>query len=107
MIPTCFYYFVNTSTILENSIKWDAFTKIVSPGFTVSSNKGIISSYNDLGRYVMFGVTWKFNTLSKKAAANIPTDGMPGERPMGPPPGAGERGTRSGGGPMGPPPGHM
>ena len=74
---------------------------------SVSANMITDRSYNDLGRYVMFGVTWKFNTLSKKVAANIPTDGMPGERPMGPPPGAGERGTRSGGGPMGPPPGHM
>ncbi len=74
---------------------------------SVSANMITDRSYNDLGRYVMFGVTWKFNTLSKKAAANIPTGGMPGERPMGPPSGTGERGTRNGGGPMGPPPGHM
>ncbi|MDE7180917.1 MAG: outer membrane beta-barrel protein [Muribaculaceae bacterium] len=63
-----------------------------------SVNASIISDtqYNDLRRYLMFGVTWKFNTLSKKGAVNMPPemrDAPPGERgsrgPMGPPPGGG------------------
>lgn len=56
--------------------------------------------YNDLGRYVMFGVTWKFNTLSKKAT--VRTDEVPGMEPL---PG-GPRGGRHGrGGMPGNPPG--
>ena len=67
---------------------------------SVSANMITDNEYNDLRRYVMFGVTWKFNTLSKKAATNMPPD-MPSGR-----------GMRGGGGPggggrppMGPPPG--
>lgn len=64
---------------------------------SVSANMITDNEYNDLSRYVMFGVTWKFNTLTKKVAANMPSDlppdGGPGMRrprgrtPMGPPPG--------------------
>ena len=64
---------------------------------SVSANMITDNDYNDLSRYVMFGVTWKFNTLTKKVAANMPSDlppdGGPGMRrprgrtPMGPPPG--------------------
>lgn len=59
------------------------------------------NEYNDLSRYVMVGITWKFNTLSKKSNKNIdanpgdfPRDGRPmplpsgeGSRHPGPPPG--------------------
>lgn len=69
---------------------------------TVSANMITDRQYNDLGRYVMFGISYKFNTMSKKAVTNIPGD-YPG-----PPPG---EGPGDGGGPMGgrppmmPPPG--
>ena len=62
---------------------------------SVSANMISDREYNDLGRYVMFGVTWKFNTLTKKKAAPTPPDdGMfpppPGDRH----PGAGMRPPR-------------
>ena len=59
---------------------------------SVSSYTIVDSEYNDLTRYVMFGVSWTFNTLKKKGKG---PDGesdmwMPGGgRPMGPPPGGG------------------
>lgn len=65
---------------------------------SISDNSIVDSEFNDLTRYVMFSVTWSFNTLSKKGKG---PDGesdmwMPGHgRPMGPPPGGGR--------PMGPP----
>lgn len=70
---------------------------------TVSANMITDRQYNDLGRYVMFGISYKFNTLSKKATMNMPPDypgPPPGDgagRPSGPPPG--------GRPPMMPPPG--
>jgi hypothetical protein len=72
---------------------------------SVSANTIMDKRYNDLTRYVMIGVAWKFNTMKKrKSSAMEPgMDGMPeppgdGERPMGPPPGGG--GGPGGGGPM-------
>ena len=63
---------------------------------SVSANTIVDSRYNDLTRYVMVGVTWKFNTLKKKKQEGD----MPfGDMPPGPPPG--DRG-----GHHGPPPGH-
>ena len=81
---------------------------------TVSANMISDIEQNDLTRYVMFSVAWKFNTFSKNSTANgegIFDDGVPpagpppmGEgRPEGPPPG-GFGGTRSGGGFGGRPP---
>lgn len=63
------------------------------------------SRINDLTRYAMFSVAWKFNSFG--SAKNIPkVDGDPGDRP-GPPPGVQTRGGMPGGAPMGPPPGRM
>lgn len=75
---------------------------------TVSANAIIDTEYNDLTRYLLFSLTWNFNTLKKKSK------GPSGEEDIfpGPPPGdreregrrqrrEGERGER----PMGPPPG--
>lgn len=63
---------------------------------TVSANTIVDRRYNDLTRYVMFGVSWTFNTIkSKQAASDRDHNGMPG-----PPPGEGR-----GGRPEGPPPG--
>lgn len=69
---------------------------------TVNANMIVDSQHNDLTRYVMFGVAWRFNTFQKSAANNSENrfdDGLP---PQGPPPGI-EGGTR--GGMQGPPPG--
>lgn len=60
---------------------------------SVSASMISDNRYNDLTRYVMFGVTWKFNTLKKKAAREWNEGDIPppppgdGRRPMGPPPG--------------------
>lgn len=62
---------------------------------STSANAIIDSEFNDLTRYVMFGVTWNFNTLRKKNKGPNGEDFMPG-----PPPGG-----HHGRGPMGPPPG--
>lgn len=69
---------------------------------TVSANQISDNRYNDLTRYVMFGISYTFNTLKgKKRAATDDFDGHPG-----PPPGDSGRGQRGGGmRPMGPPPG--
>lgn len=67
---------------------------------SIGANTIVDSEFNDLTRYIMFGVTWNFNTLKKKGKGpNGETDmWMPGNgRPVGPPPGGGR--------PMGPPPG--
>ena len=70
---------------------------------SVSGNGTITDSrYNDLTRYVMFGVSYTFNTLkNKKRPQENEFDGGP----MGPPPGGRPEGGRPGGGRMGPPPG--
>lgn len=71
---------------------------------SVSANLITDSEYNDLTRYVMFGVSWKFNSMSRRAArASEPTDVPPppeGEHRRGP---RGERGDGPpfGGGPGG------
>lgn len=77
---------------------------------SVSANQITDNEYNDLSRYIMFGVSWKFNTLTKKSNNNvIMPDDLPDGAPMGPPPGMengrGSRGGRPDGAPMGPPPG--
>ena len=78
---------------------------------TVSANMIVDSEYNNLTRYVMFGVAWRFNTFKKNSSGvnaegrfddglppQGPPDGGPGREGMqGPPPGMGG-GTRGGGG---------
>lgn len=71
---------------------------------SVGANTIVDSRFNDLTRYVMFGLTWNFNTLKKKnkgadGESDLmmpPPDGQRqphgerpprGERPSGPPPG--------------------
>ena len=68
---------------------------------SISANQIVDSRYNDLTRYVMFSVSYTFNTMkNKKRAQEMPAgfDGHPGP-PAGPRPGG------RGGAPMGPPPG--
>ncbi|MDE5886138.1 MAG: TonB-dependent receptor [Muribaculaceae bacterium] len=63
---------------------------------SVGANSIVDSWFNDLTRYVMFGLTWNFNTLSKKGK------GPDGESDMLPPlPPAGGPGMRHGPGPGG------
>ncbi|MCH5218883.1 MAG: TonB-dependent receptor [Muribaculaceae bacterium] len=67
---------------------------------TVSANQIVDSEHNDLTRYVMFGVAWRFSTFKKGTSANgedrfddgLPPQGAPpregpGNAPQGPPPG--------------------
>lgn len=64
---------------------------------TVSAGQIVDARYNNLTRYVMFGVSWQFNTMKSKKTSNAPDgpipDGgpgfgrSPGRGPMGPPPG--------------------
>ena len=63
---------------------------------SISAYSIVDSEFNDLTRYIMFGLTWNFNTLRKK------NKGPNGEDMFmqGPPDGGGRRG-----GPAGPPPG--
>lgn len=69
---------------------------------TVSSDKIVDNEYNDLTRYVMFGVSWTFNTMrSKVKGREMPAD--PGFEAPGPPPGEGGPGRRPEGGPGGRP----
>lgn len=70
---------------------------------TVSANMIVDSEHNDLTRYFMFGVAWRFNTFKKSGSKSeeifseemplpAPPPGMEprqGERPPGPPPGEG------------------
>lgn len=79
---------------------------------TVSANMITDSEHNDLTRYFMVGVAWRFNSFKKGSATNSEghfDDGMPPQGPPpgmmgpgegGPPPGMG--GSRSGGPGMGP-----
>ena len=58
---------------------------------SISANMITDNRYNDLTRYVMFGISWKFNTVKRQARNN--PDGEFGDFP-GPPPGEGPQGER-------------
>ncbi len=64
---------------------------------SIGANTIVDSEFNDLTRYVMFGITYTFNTLKKKGKGPDGETDMWNHngRPMGPPPGGGR--------PMGPP----
>ncbi|MDE6330825.1 MAG: outer membrane beta-barrel protein [Muribaculaceae bacterium] len=66
---------------------------------SVGANTIVDSEFNDLTRYVMFSLTWNFNTLAKKGAS-ASTPGIPEGDMQGPPPGEGDggRGPRGEGG---------
>ena len=66
---------------------------------SITANAIVDTEYNDLTRYVMFSLTWSFNSLKKK------NKGPTGEEEFfpGPPPGAPR--PEGGNPPMGPPPG--
>ena len=74
---------------------------------TVNANTIIDSQHNDLTRYVMFGVAWRFTSFKKDSSANPEADFLDGMPPQGPPPGMGTRSGEPGGRPGGfggPPP---
>ena len=66
---------------------------------SISASTIIDTEYNDLTRYVMFSLTWNFNSLSKK------TKGPDGESDMYVGPQGQTRSQRHQGAPSGPPPG--
>lgn len=70
---------------------------------SVNANMITDSSYNDLTRYVMFGVSYTFNTMKNKKQAENPDFGDMPAPPPGMRPGNGS--APGGGAPMGPPPG--
>lgn len=56
---------------------------------SVSANMITDSRYSNLTRYVMFGISWTFNTMKNRMAQNPEPDGPPmprGDTPQGPPP---------------------
>lgn len=70
---------------------------------SISSSVITDSSTNDLTRYFMVGLTWKFNTVGKRGGNRIP--GLPDDMPEPPERGGRHIGPPPGGAPMGPPPG--
>lgn len=88
------------STLRDKSLTfyvraYDILGQVQNISRSVSANQIVDSWNNSLSRYIMVGVTWKFNTLkNKKQVQETGPDGMPipeGMRrqgmPMGPPPG--------------------
>ncbi len=74
---------------------------------STGANTIIDSEYNDLTRYVMFSLTWNFNTFSRKGGSTDDLPGIPrderermdrGGAPMGPPSGGGAGGHGGPGG---------
>lgn len=76
---------------------------------TVSANMISDSETNNLTRYFMVGLTWKFNTLGKGANTKMNPQEMPDRDFQGPPPGErrGREGHRRPEGRPGPPPGRF
>lgn len=64
---------------------------------TVSAGQIVDARYNNLTRYVMFGVSWQFNTMKSKKTSSAPDGPIPDGGPG--------FGRGPGSGPMGPPPG--
>lgn len=95
------YSFLSDKSLTLSVRAYDLLGQKKNISRSVGANTIVDSWYNDLTRYVMIGLTWNFNTLSKKGKGpNGETDmmmpppgaprgpGGPGGRPMGPPPGA-------------------
>lgn len=96
------YSFLSDKSLTFSVKAYDILHQKKNISRSVAANSIVDTEYNDLTRYVLFSLTWSFNSLKKK------DKGPTGEENlyMGPPPGemprtrGGERGTR-----MGPPPG--
>lgn len=94
------YSFLSDKSLTFSVKAYDILHQKKNISRSVSANAIVDTEYNDLTRYVLFSLTWSFNTLKKK------NKGPAGEdmQFMGPPPGDGRnRGNRQRS--MGPPPG--
>lgn len=74
---------------------------------TVNANLISDSETNNLTRYFMFGITWKFSTLGKGGSSKINPQEMPHGDFPGPPPGLRQGGQRPPRGNPGPPPSRL
>ncbi|MDE6772059.1 MAG: outer membrane beta-barrel family protein, partial [Muribaculaceae bacterium] len=97
------YSFLSDKSLTFSVRAYDLLGQKQNISRSVGANTIIDSEFNDLTRYVMFGLTWNFNTLRKKnKGPDGESDMMMGPgghdgRRMGPPPGGeGRRGGRGG-----------
>lgn len=87
------YSFLSDKSLTFSVKAYDILHQKKNISRSVGASSIVDTEYNDLTRYVMFSLTWSFNTLKKKNKGPTGEDQMF----MGPPPGGGR--------PMGPPPG--
>lgn len=92
------YSFLSDKSLTFSVRAYDLLGQKKNISRSVSASSIIDSEFNDLTRYVMFGLTWNFNTLRKKGK------GPTGEDMFGPgmPPPGGRGPGGPGGGPGGP-----
>lgn len=92
------YSFLSDKSLTFSVRAYDLLGQKQNISRSVGANTIVDSEFNDLTRYVMFGLTWNFNTLRKKnkgpdgESDMMMGPGGPGGRPMGPPPGGGRGG---------------
>lgn len=94
------YSFLSDKSLTLSARAYDLLAQKKNITRSVSANAIVDSRFNDLTRYVMFSLTWNFNTLKKKGK------GPDGESDiMMPPPGGAHPGPPPGITPASPPPG--
>lgn len=92
------YSFLSDKSLTFSVRAYDLLGQKQNISRSVGANTIVDSEFNDLTRYVMFGLTWNFNTLRKKnkgpdgESDMMMGPGGHGGRPMGPPPGGGRGG---------------
>ena len=99
---TLSYSFLNDKSLTFSVKAYDILHQKKNISRSVSASAIVDTEYNDLTRYVMFNLTWNFNTLKKKNKGpdgesqmfmqpppRYQGPGREGGRPMGPPPGGG------------------
>lgn len=100
------YSFLSDKSLTFSVRAYDILHQKKNISRSVTANAIVDTEYNDLTRYVLFSLTWNFNSLKKKNKGPTGEEEMfqgpppgvgPGGPPMGPPPGGGP-GSRSGGG---------
>lgn len=93
------YSFLRDKSLTLSVRAYDILAQKKNISRSVSANQIVDSRYNDLTRYVMFGISYTFNTLKNKKRPENDDFMHPGG-PGGPPPGAGQGGgyRRGGGG---------
>lgn len=105
------YSFLNDKSLTLSVKAYDILHQKQNILRSVSANAIVDSEYNDLTRYVLFSLTWSFNSLSKKSKSGASEEDLyigppPGEHPQNTPPGdrrpRGDMQSTSGG--MVPPP---